>query len=54
MKEELEAVYDILSRLELKPTYDNVTILHGIYNSLRMIINELEGKENVRDSTTGS
>lgn len=53
MKEDVQAILDIMPCLEMKPTHNNVTIMCGIYNTLRDILKELEEKENVGSSENG-
>ena len=50
MKEEIEAIFDVLQRLDIQPTQHNVTILCGVYNSLKKIHKELEESANVGNS----
>lgn len=46
MINEIDAIFDILQCLDIKPTQNNVQILNATFNSLRKIHNELEEKEN--------
>ena len=47
MKEEVDAIIDVLQQLDIKPTHHNVTILCGVFNSLKKIKKELEESANV-------
>ena len=46
MQEEINAIFEILQGLDVKPTPNNVRILDATYNSLKKIYKELEEKEN--------
>ena len=50
MKDSIEACFNSLQELDLKPTPHNVSILNGVYDVLRGIYQELEkeGAENGR------
>jgi hypothetical protein len=50
MKDDIQAIIDIMPRLEIRPTHNNVTIMCGIYNTLRDILKELEEEENAGSS----
>lgn len=51
MKEEIEAIFDVLQQLDIKPTHHNVTILCGVFNSLQKIKKELEESADVGNAT---
>lgn len=49
MLETLNAVFEALKQLDMKPTPPNVSIMHGVYERLRAIYKELEeGEHNGR------
>lgn len=50
MIEDIEAIFDVLQQLDIKPTQHNTTILCGVFNSLKKIHNELEESANVGNS----
>lgn len=50
---ELEAVFNILQDLDMKPTPHNVNIMNAVYNSLRRIAAEMEEKENAGNAADG-
>ena len=50
MKEEIEAIFDVLQKLDINPTQHNVTILFGVFNSLKKIYKEMEESANVGNS----
>ena len=54
MKEKLSEVFDALQELDMKPTPHNVSIMKGVYSSLREIYKELEETENARGTENGS
>lgn len=45
MKEKIDAVFNILQQLELKPTPNNTSIMCGVYNTLREVYQKLEEME---------
>lgn len=45
MKEKIDAVFNILQMLELKPTPNNTSIMCGVYNTLREVYQKLEEME---------
>ena len=50
MREEINAIFDILQGLDIKATPNNVQILDATFNSLRKIYKELEESANVGNS----
>ena len=50
MREEINAIFDILQGLDIKSTPNNVQILDATFNSLRKIYKELEESANVGNS----
>ena len=46
MKEKIEEVFNSLQGLDIKATPHNVSILDGVFNVLRGIYQESEGKDN--------
>lgn len=48
MKEKLSKVYDVLQKLDIKPTPNSVAILDWVYTVLREIYEEVEEQEHGR------
>lgn len=46
MREEIEAVINILPTLDMKPTQHNTLVMTAIYNSLSKVLEEIGGAEN--------
>jgi hypothetical protein len=46
MKEKIEACFDALQELDMKPTPGNVSIMNGVYSFLREVYAEIEKGEN--------
>lgn len=46
MKEKINAIFEALQSLEMKPTPSNVSIMNGVYAFLREIYQEMEEKKN--------
>lgn len=51
IKERAEEIFEALKKLSLEPTPPNVSILHGVYEQLRLIYQEAEEMENGRTET---
>ena len=47
MKEKIEAVFNTLQELDMKPTPHNVSIMDGVFSCLREIYKEMEISKNV-------
>lgn len=45
IKEKIEEVFNVLQDLDMKPTPHNVSIMGGVYDSLRAIYAEVEKNE---------
>ena len=45
MKEKIEEVFNVLQDLDMKPTPHNVSIIGGVFDSLRAIYAEIEKEE---------
>ena len=52
MKEKIDAVFNILQQLELKPTPNNTSIMCGVYNTLREVYQKLEEMEAKSECST--
>lgn len=48
MKEQIRDIFTALQELDIKATPNNVSILDGVYATLREIYQRLEESENVR------
>ena len=59
MKEKLNAVFEALKELDMKPTPPNVSIMSGVYDLLRQVYHKLEeveqdaGRENGAEADPG-
>lgn len=49
MKDKINAVYDALQELDMKPTPNNTSIMAGVYRVLKDVYAELEEKEGKDD-----
>ena len=54
MRERINAVFEALKLLDIKPTPANVSILNGVYEQLRIVYNELKEGEDVDGSKADS
>ena len=53
MKEKIEACFEALKQLDMKPTPGNVSIMNGVYEQLRAVYYEMkEGEENAGSRAT--
>lgn len=50
MKEKIAEAFEALKQLDIKATPNNVSILDGVYDVLRIIYNELGGAEDGRST----
>ena len=44
--DKIETIFEALKLLDIKPTPNNVSIMNGVYNGLKQIYAEMEGKNN--------
>ena len=54
MKEKLEEIFDALKELEMKPTPNNVSIMDGVYSTLRELYHKAEDKKDGRADDGGA
>lgn len=50
MKEKINACFEALKELDIKPTPNNVSILAGVYDNLRSVYSDLVKKEKEGES----